>query len=140
MIFSQIIFLQDAYALCRVLKKSATAPKIIGEHYQPATTSNQIQVTSEHSSSLELYSKARCKESSDFAIPVDACSPSVLNRSSIGISDARDVKWLQSWSEDAFGLTNPSFSSYGTLPYSPSKVNYFKINKNGIRNYYLIFY
>ncbi|XWS30622.1 hypothetical protein CRYUN_Cryun23aG0001600 [Craigia yunnanensis] len=115
--------LNDAYALCRVFKKSATAPKIIEEHYQLATTSNQIQITSEHSSSLELYSEARCEESSDFAIPVDACSPSVLNRSSIGISDARDEKWLQSLSKDAFGLINPSFSSYGTLSYPPSKVD-----------------
>ena len=140
MVFSRIIFLQDAYALCRVFKKSTAAtPKIIGEHYQPATNANQIQITSEHSSSLEFYSEGRCEESSDFAIPVDTCSPSVLNRPSIGISDARDVRWMQSLSEDAFGLTNSSFSSYETLPYPPSKVNLFK-NKNGIRNYFLIFY
>ncbi|XWS75297.1 hypothetical protein CRYUN_Cryun01aG0074200 [Craigia yunnanensis] len=116
--------LNDAYALCRVFKKNtSTAPKIIGQHYQPATNANQIQITSEHSSSLELYSEGRCEESSDFAIPVDTCSPSVLNRSSIGISDARDVQWMQSLSEDAFGLTNSSFSNYGTLPYPPSKVD-----------------
>ncbi|XVF71023.1 hypothetical protein PTKIN_Ptkin12aG0001400 [Pterospermum kingtungense] len=123
---SASVGLNDAYALCRVFKKSTTAPKVIGDHYQPAaTTSNQIQITSEHSSSLELYSEGRCEESSDFTIPVDTCSPSVLNRSSVGISHARDVKWMQSWSEDhAFGLANPSsFSSYGTLPYPPSKVD-----------------
>ncbi|XP_022759393.1 NAC domain-containing protein 86 [Durio zibethinus] len=115
--------LNDAYALCRVFKKSATAPNIIGEHYQPATTANQIQITSEHSSSLELYSEGRCEESSGFAIPLDTCSPGVLNRSSIDISDARDVKWMQSLSEDAFGLTNPSFSSYATDLHPPSKVD-----------------
>ncbi|XP_021297911.1 NAC domain-containing protein 86 [Herrania umbratica] len=112
--------LQDAYALCRVFKKSATGPKI-GEHYL-ATTANQI--TSEHSSSIELYSEGRCDESSDFAIPLDTCSPSILDRSPIDICESRDVKWMQSLSEDAFGLSNPpSFSSYGTLPYPPSKVD-----------------
>ncbi|XVF20466.1 hypothetical protein REPUB_Repub12eG0002700 [Reevesia pubescens] len=121
---SASIGLNDAYALCRVFKKSATAPKIIGDHYQSATTANQIQITNELSSSLELYSEGRCEESSDFSIPVDTCSPSILNRSSIDISDARDVKWMQSLSDDdAFGLTNPSFSSYATLPYPPSKVD-----------------
>ena len=136
MIFCQIIF-QDAYSLCRVFKKSAIAPKIIGEHYQPVAAENQIN--SEHSSSLELYSEGRFEESSDFSMPVDTCSPSIHNRSSIDIYDARDVKWMQPLSEDAFGLTNSSFSSYETLPYPPSKVNLFK-NKNGIRNYFLIFY
>ncbi|XVE72015.1 hypothetical protein DITRI_Ditri11bG0004700 [Diplodiscus trichospermus] len=114
--------LNDAYALCRVFKKSATAPKIIGEHYQPATAPNQIQITSEHSSSLELFSEGRTEESSHFAIPLETGSPSFLNRSPIGISDTRDVTWMQSLSEDAFGLTNPSFTSYGNLHY-PSKVD-----------------
>ncbi|XVF80778.1 hypothetical protein PTKIN_Ptkin15bG0102700 [Pterospermum kingtungense] len=114
--------LQDAYALCRVFKKSATIPKIIGEDYQPVASANQI--TSEHSSSLELYSEGRCEDSSDFAIPVEhRCSPSILNRSSVDICDARDAISMQSLSEDAFGLTKPSFSNHGTLPYPPSKVD-----------------
>ncbi|XVF31550.1 hypothetical protein REPUB_Repub17cG0000300 [Reevesia pubescens] len=117
----------DAYALCRVFKKNTTASKIVGEHYHP----NQIQIATQHSSSsLDLYSdQPRCEESSDFAIPgvaVDTSSPTTfLNTSSIDISDERDdVKWMQSLSQDAFGFTNnPSFSSYATLPYPPSKVD-----------------
>ncbi|KAL4385226.1 hypothetical protein GQ457_15G025600 [Hibiscus cannabinus] len=113
--------LQDAYALCRVFKKTAIPPKIGGEHYQRVPTSNQISC--EHSSSLELYSEGRCVESPDFTIPIDTHPSSVLGRSSIDICDANDVKWMQSLSQDAFGLANTSFSNYETLPYHPSKVD-----------------
>ncbi|KAL4312909.1 hypothetical protein GQ457_01G051090 [Hibiscus cannabinus] len=113
--------LQDAYALCRVFKKTAIAPKVAGEHYQHVPTPNQIAC--EHSSSLELYSGGRYEESSDFTIPVDTCSPSILGRTSIDICDANEVKWMQSLSQDVFGLTNTSFPNYETLPYHPSKVD-----------------
>ncbi|KAK8630464.1 hypothetical protein V6N13_079256 [Hibiscus sabdariffa] len=113
--------LQDAYALCRVFKKTAIAPKVAGEHYQHVPTSNQIAC--EHSSSLELYSGGGYEESSDFTIPVDTCSPSILGRTSIEICDANEVKWMQSLSQDVFGLTNTSFPNYETLPYHPSKVD-----------------
>ncbi|KAK7841424.1 nac domain-containing protein 45 [Quercus suber] len=69
--------LQDAYALCRVFKKSATGPKI-GEHYAIPTTSYQL--TSDHSSSIELYSEGRCEdlESTDYRMPYDnSCSPNM---------------------------------------------------------------
>ncbi|KAE8720860.1 NAC domain-containing protein 74 [Hibiscus syriacus] len=108
--------LQDAYALCRVFKKTAIAPKIAWEHYQHVSTSNSIAC--EYSSSLELYSKGRCEEISEFPIPVDTCSSSVLGRPSIDIRDANDFKWMQSLSQDAFGFPN-----HETLPYHPSKVD-----------------
>ncbi|KAE8660818.1 NAC domain containing protein 28, putative isoform 2 [Hibiscus syriacus] len=104
--------LQDAYALCRVFKKTAIAPKIAGEDYQHVSTSNRMAC--EHSLSLELYSEGRCEESSHFSIPVDSSS-SVLGRSSIDICNTNDVKWM---SQDAFGFPN-----YETLPYHPSKVD-----------------
>ncbi|KAK8501850.1 hypothetical protein V6N12_072984 [Hibiscus sabdariffa] len=113
--------LQDAYALCRVFKKTTIAPKVIGEHYQHVPTSNQIAC--EHSSSLELYSGGRYEESSDFTIPIDTCSSSILGRTSIDICDANEVKWMQPLSQEVFGLTNTSFPNYETLPYLPSKVD-----------------
>ncbi|XP_039031048.1 NAC domain-containing protein 86-like isoform X2 [Hibiscus syriacus] len=113
--------LQDAYALCRVFKKTAIIPKVGGEHCQHVSSSNQIGC--EHSSSLELYSEGRYEESSDFTIPVDTRSPSILDRSSINICDANDVKWMQYLSQDAFELPNTSFSNYETSPYHPSKVD-----------------
>ncbi|KAG8485177.1 hypothetical protein CXB51_021568 [Gossypium anomalum] len=105
--------LQDAYALCRVFKKTAIPPKVPGDHYQAVATPNQFAC--EHSSSFE--------ESSDFGIPIDTRSPSVLNRSPIDICDANEVKWMQSLSHDVFGLNNASFTNYETLPYHPSKVD-----------------
>ncbi|GMJ01353.1 NAC domain containing protein 28 [Hibiscus trionum] len=113
--------LQDAYALCRVFKKTAIPPKVGGEHYQHVSSSNQIAC--ERSSSLELYSEGRCEESPDFTIPIDTRPSSSLGRSSIGICDANDVRWMQSLSQDAFGLANTSFSNYETLPYHPFKVD-----------------
>ncbi|GMI74033.1 NAC domain containing protein 28 [Hibiscus trionum] len=113
--------LQDAYALCRVFKKTAIAPKVAGEHYQHVPTSNHIAC--EHSSSLELYSEGRCEESSGFVIPVDTRSPSIFGRTSIDICDTDHVKWMQSLSQDVFGLNNTSFPNYETLPYHPFKVD-----------------
>ncbi|KDP35715.1 hypothetical protein JCGZ_10487 [Jatropha curcas] len=113
--------LQDAYALCRVFKKSANIPKI-GEHF--ASTSNH-QMASEHSSSIELYSEGRCEdfESSNYHMPIDTSSPSVANGSPLHVGDSRDGKWKQFLSEDAFSFSSPSFSSYNNVPYPPSKVD-----------------
>ncbi|XP_065858223.1 NAC domain-containing protein 54 [Euphorbia lathyris] len=121
--------LQDAYALCRVFKKSATIPKI-GEHY--ASTSNQM--ASEHSSSIELYSEGRCDdfESSNYNMPIDQmCSPNMPNSSPLvhhphhHLPESRDHgKWKQYLSEDAFTFSSSqSFSPYGSIPYPPSKVD-----------------
>ncbi|KAG8662554.1 hypothetical protein MANES_01G123600v8 [Manihot esculenta] len=113
--------LQDAYALCRVFKKSANIPKM-GEHF--ASTSNQM--ASEHSSSIELYSEGRCEdfESSNYNMPIDTCSPSIGNTGSpIHLAETRDGKWKQFLSEDAFTFSSPSFSSYGALPYPLPKID-----------------
>ena len=119
--------MQDAYALCRVFKKSATGPKI-GEHYAIPTTSYQL--TSDHSSSIELYSEGRCEdlESTDYRMPYDnSCSPNMVAGSSHDISGTRDGKWMQFLSEDAFNFTPPPFPNYGTVSYPPSKVKFSNI-------------
>ncbi|EEF35791.1 hypothetical protein RCOM_1603380 [Ricinus communis] len=116
--------LQDAYALCRVFKKSANIPKI-GEHY--ASTSNQM--ASEHSSSIELYSEGRCEdfESSNYQMPIDTSSPSIPNGSPLHhhLDQTRDHgKWKPFIPEDPFSFSSsPSFSNYGSIPYPPSKVD-----------------
>lgn len=106
---------QDAYALCRVFKKSTVIPKI--------GTTNQM--SSDHSSSaMDLYSDGRCEdmEAYDYASPLDStCSPSMMYTS---ISGARDEKWMQYLSDDAFSFTvAPSYSSSAPIPYPPSKVD-----------------
>ncbi|XP_057994688.1 NAC domain-containing protein 54 [Hevea brasiliensis] len=113
--------LQDAYALCRVFKKSANIPKI-SEHF--ASTSNQM--ASELSSSMELYSEGRCEdfESSNYPMPIETCSPSIANNGfPLHLGETRDGTWKQYLSEDDFSFSSPSFSGYGNVPYSPSKVD-----------------
>ncbi|GAV61756.1 NAM domain-containing protein [Cephalotus follicularis] len=116
---------QDAYALCRVFKKSTTTGPKIGEQY--VTTSTNYVTCSEHSSSIEVqYSEGRYEdlESSDYPVSLDMCSPYNGNGSSLNMNATRDNgKWTQFSSDDAFNFTNPSFSNYGTIPYPPSKVD-----------------
>ncbi|GLU10605.1 hypothetical protein SLE2022_273980 [Rubroshorea leprosula] len=103
--------LQDAYALCRVFKKTATpAPKMVEMDY---ATRAAKQISSQHASSMELYSdQGRCEESSDYSMPFEACSPE------IGHGSSHDV------CEDAFSFATPSnFSNFGGFPYHPSKVD-----------------
>ncbi|KAF5457571.1 hypothetical protein F2P56_021663 [Juglans regia] len=118
--------LQDAYALCRVFKKSTTGPKIGEQHYPPITT-NQL-MTSEHSSSIDLYSEGRCEdlESSNYPMQYDSCSSSMLTGSSqldITTGTRTDGKWMQFLSEDAFNFTPPPLPNYETVSYPPSKVD-----------------
>ncbi|KAJ0098492.1 hypothetical protein Patl1_20990 [Pistacia atlantica] len=113
----------DAYALCRVFKKSAIAPKV-GEHYA-TTTSNQMM--NEHSSGdIGLYSERRCDgfDSSGYPMAYGTCLPSNANGSSIDLSGTQDGKWTQFLSDEVLGYTSP-LSNYGTTSYHPSKVNCF---------------
>ncbi|XP_070012537.1 NAC domain-containing protein 54-like [Nicotiana sylvestris] len=105
--------LQDAYALCRIFKKSLNAPKVVDPY------------ASDRSSSIDLYSDGRCDdnmESSDYRRPTQE---SPLHLAAAGPSD--DDKWVQYLSSDeAFSFnvsTPPSIPNYGTLPYAPPKVN-----------------
>ncbi|GMP32375.1 hypothetical protein CsSME_00006164 [Camellia sinensis var. sinensis] len=124
---------QDAYALCRVFKKSATGPKI-GEHYV-GSGSNNNQMSSDHSSSMnDLYSEGRGEdlESYDYNqmalhhstsspnMNIHVGSPTVNTNTS---SAATDGNWMRYLSEDAFSFTNPSFSNCGNISYPPSKVD-----------------
>lgn len=95
--------LQDAYALCRVFKKSPV----------PVPKREMDYATRADSSSIELYSdKRRCDESSDFTMPFDSSCSNEIGSSHLNIS------------EDTFNFaTTTSFSNFGALPYSPSKVD-----------------
>ncbi|XP_004289565.1 PREDICTED: NAC domain-containing protein 86 isoform X2 [Fragaria vesca subsp. vesca] len=127
--------LQDAYALCRIFKKTATGPKI-GEHYgsTSSTTNYQLMTSDHHSSSVELYSDSRCDhqdfESSRYnnqmAMNNTPCSSNMVQTSSSSSLDhmgrKRDGKWSQFLSKDAFNSFS-SFPNQGAIPYPPSKVD-----------------
>lgn len=132
-LFRCIIFnSQDAYALCRVFKKSAIGPKIV-EHYAPTpmTTANQMTHHA-NSPSIEYYS-----ESSDYPMPYDRCLPSNIGTESS--NQAHDGKWTQFLSEDSFGLNSTTpFSNYATTPYHPCKVKTFLDVNSVIFTYYFL--
>ncbi|PHT89124.1 NAC domain-containing protein 53 [Capsicum annuum] len=112
--------LQDAYALCRVFKKSLNAPKS-GDHY-----------ASDRSSSIndQFYTEGRGDdyESPDYGMPPSATTSSsmLLHGSPLMhvAGPSTDDKWMQYLSDEAFTFNNPSFPSTNeAFPYHPSKVD-----------------
>lgn len=92
--------LQDAYALCRVFKKSLNAPKS-GDHY-----------ASDRSSSIDVYT-----EESRFD-DIDHTSPNYGMPMNVAAT-THDDKWMQYLSDEAFTSINPNSNGY-----HPSKVIY----------------
>ncbi|CAH9148024.1 unnamed protein product [Cuscuta epithymum] len=134
--------LQDAYALCRVFKKSMiiTAPKV-AEHYVSAATPAR-----DGSSSIDIYSEGKSEEmeSCNYAMvgaqPSATVSGSSMAATVHGYSfqvaagssnnnnnNNSDDKWMQYLSDEAFTFnSNPpssSLSNYAPIPYPPSKVD-----------------
>lgn len=111
-------------------KSTVIAPKV-GEQYVNVTR-HANQMTSEQSSSIELYSEGRGEvlESTNYLMPWDTCSTQNVNGapasySSFPNSGTRDNgMWSQFSSEDLLNLptSSSSFPNYGAIPYPPSKV------------------
>nr|XP_016505053.1 PREDICTED: NAC domain-containing protein 86-like [Nicotiana tabacum] len=91
--------MQDAYALCRVFKKSLNAPKS-GDHY-----------ASDRSSSIDVYT-----EESRFD-DIDHTSPNYGMPMNVAAT-THDDKWMQYLSDEAFTSINPNSNGY-----HPSKVD-----------------
>ncbi|XP_020234130.1 NAC domain-containing protein 86 isoform X2 [Cajanus cajan] len=119
--------LQDAYALCRVFKKTAVITPKDGGHYVNVPIANQI--TSDHSSSIELCSEGRGEDldSSHYLMPMDNCSPHNMgNETSLTINGgSRDhPKWSHFSSEDPLlSLPTSSFHNFEGITYPPSRVD-----------------
>ncbi|GER47039.1 NAC domain protein [Striga asiatica] len=111
--------LQDAYALCRVFKKSLNVPKI-GDHYNIASASDR-------SSSIDIHCEGNYEndliDSSEYPMPTNPI-PTRINI--ITGSSSNDATWSQYLSEDAFTFTdniNPFSNPGPAIPYPPSKVD-----------------
>ncbi|KOM52809.1 hypothetical protein LR48_Vigan09g146800 [Vigna angularis] len=126
--------LQDAYALCRVFKKTTVIPPKVGDqHYVNVTTShaNQIIASDQSSSINELYSEGRGEvlESSNYFMSLDACPSSNINVNTFNINGGRrdnETTWSHFLSEDLLNLpttSTSSFPNYGSMSYPPSKVD-----------------
>ncbi|PIN06572.1 hypothetical protein CDL12_20874 [Handroanthus impetiginosus] len=104
--------LQDAYALCRIFKKSLNPPKV-GDRY--VTTS-----ASDRSPSVDLYSEGKYDDldCSDYPLPLNSSTPINI----AGSSSSSDARWTQYLSEEAFSFSNP-YSNCAPRPYPPSKVD-----------------
>ncbi|XP_027931539.1 NAC domain-containing protein 45-like [Vigna unguiculata] len=123
--------LQDAYALCRVFKKTAVIPPKVGDqHYVNVT--NQIIASDQSSSINELYSEGRGEvlESSNYFMSLDTCPSSNINVNTFNnINGGRrdnETTWSHFLSEDLLNLpttSTSSFPNYGSMSYPPSKVD-----------------
>ncbi|XP_027368480.1 NAC domain-containing protein 86-like [Abrus precatorius] len=120
--------LQDAYALCRVFKKTTVITPKVGGHYVNATShANQI---SDQSSSIELYSEGRGEDldSSNYLMPMDIGSLHNMRNDQTGFNindESRNHEKLSHFSSEdpLFSLPTFSFANYGAITYPPSKVD-----------------
>ncbi|KAG8373531.1 hypothetical protein BUALT_Bualt11G0033900 [Buddleja alternifolia] len=104
--------LQDAYALCRIFKKSLNIPKI-GDHY--------VTSASDHRSpGVDIYSEGKYEEADNSDHPMQFASSSSNAINVIGSSN--DARWTQYLSEEAFSFANP-YSNCAPISYPPSKVD-----------------
>ncbi|KAG0473112.1 hypothetical protein HPP92_014969 [Vanilla planifolia] len=104
--------LQDAYALCRVFKKSAPGPKLI-EHYGAPCDGGQLRLMADdHFSSMADPSPEKWAEDSDHYFPSPNCSRNVIHGDPTDEGSSR----MQFLAEEAFRHTS-------TLSYVPSKVD-----------------
>lgn len=111
--------IQDAYALCRVFKKSTTCMKV-GER---CSTMNSTM--SQRSDDLYLESRCDDMESTDnYSVSLNTYSPSIMNEpSAFDEYPPHEAKWVHPLHEDTFQFPTPSFSNHGTLSYPPSQVD-----------------
>lgn len=97
--------MQDAYALCRVFKKSLSIPKI-GDNYVTSAVSDR--------SCEAKYEDLDC---SDYPMmPLTSSSMAAA-------SSSADANWAQYLSEEAFAFTNNPYPNSSQMPYPPSKVS-----------------
>ncbi|KAJ0242987.1 F12 protein [Hirschfeldia incana] len=116
--------IQDAYALCRVFKKSALANKLEEQHHgmkKKKATTNSEQSTS----STCLYSDGMYENLENSGYPVSP-DHGLTQQGNISSSEMEPIenKWSHYISHDAsfnFPAQSQFCSQYGTITYPPSK-------------------
>ncbi|GAB2287474.1 hypothetical protein Dimus_021850 [Dionaea muscipula] len=124
--------LQDAYALCRVFKKTnpvpvPVPPKNIEARY---AFNNGNQFSSDGSSSIDVYPEGRCDDqldSSEYSVPLERCyyHPSNNINPRPGSPFHHDEQWTHYLANDEeFSFPTTPYQNYGTTSsYCPSKVD-----------------
>ncbi|XXG39242.1 hypothetical protein AAC387_Pa01g0253 [Persea americana] len=115
--------LQDAYALCRVFKKSPTGPTVEQRGSTPLCEHSQW-ISNNHSSIMELSSKSGGGvEITDYFYPTETCSSDIIRDASFDMNAHRDWKCMQFLAEEVLGSFNPTFQNAGSMAYVPSEVD-----------------
>ncbi|PIA64004.1 hypothetical protein AQUCO_00201358v1 [Aquilegia coerulea] len=119
--------LQDAYALCRIFKKSMVGPKT-PEYNAPRLNVSHCQWTpNDHSSNIEMSSEGGGAdlEITSYPFASGMYSSDVNQSASFDVNGTRDEnKWMQYLTEEAFGPTTPAFPSQeSNMAYVPSTVD-----------------
>ncbi|CAH2065636.1 unnamed protein product [Thlaspi arvense] len=120
--------IQDAYALCRVFKKSALANKLEEQQQHHVVKRNKATTNSEQSTSTTcLYSDGMYENLENSGYPVSP-DTGLTQLGNISSSDMETVenKWSQFMSHDTssfnFPVQSQFCSQYGSISYPPSKV------------------
>ncbi|XP_073101771.1 NAC domain-containing protein 54 isoform X1 [Elaeis guineensis] len=115
--------LQDAYALCRIFKKSAPGPKII-EHYGAPYEEHSEWMSNDRSPTVDLSSDGRGEDldSCAYPFPRGTCSSEMIHGASFNASASIDSKWMQFLNEETFASSS-SFYHLPSFSYVPSKVD-----------------
>ncbi|XP_073149791.1 NAC domain-containing protein 54-like [Henckelia pumila] len=96
--------LQDAYALCRIFKKSLNmGPKVTGDEYVTSASDRSSSIN-DHHQHQQLYNSGEDVDHNMMTGP------------------SSDARWMQYLSEEAFSFPNP-YSDCSPVPYPPSKVD-----------------
>lgn len=113
------VIFQDAYALCRIFKKTAPGPKM-AEQYGSQYVNRYQMMPNDHSSFLEVSPERRGGDidSSCYPFQSDACSPdtSIQGSSYLENNGPIDGKWMQFLADEPFGSTTPTFQNHYLTP------------------------
>lgn len=113
---------QDAYALCRIFKKSAPGPKVI-EHYGAPYEEHSEWMSNDRSPTVDLSSDGRGEdlESRAYPFPRGTCSSELIHGASFNLGSSIDSKWMRFLNEET--ITSPSpFYHLPSFSYVQSKV------------------
>ncbi|KAG9442480.1 hypothetical protein H6P81_018334 [Aristolochia fimbriata] len=119
--------LQDAYALCRVFKKSGVGPKIMEPYGATRFEESSKWVTEESPSAMEFSSGGEDfgRSSGNLFTSTERCASNMIHGGSFNnIAQRSDGKWMQYLTEEALSSTEPQFPDHsGSFAYPPSKVD-----------------
>ncbi|XP_051117594.1 LOW QUALITY PROTEIN: NAC domain-containing protein 54 [Andrographis paniculata] len=109
--------LQDAYALCRVFKKSLNIPKQ-GDTYVASAASERSSSVDPNCGENSIYDEFDAAPNGGYPM-----FPMTSGHMAASGSSSHDVRWTQYITEEAFPFTTTQYPNCTPLPYPPSKVD-----------------